>query len=55
MKWTIIVVCRHREFMDRVPEDRDAFMQALHSFYAEHETEMPKPVVRCAGLPSRIL
>ena len=43
--------CRHRDFVDRVPEDSGAFMQALQAFYAEHETEVPKPVVRCAGLP----
>lgn len=39
--------------MDRVPDDREVFMQALQAFYAEHETELPKPVVRSAGLLSR--
>jgi hypothetical protein len=39
------VHCRHREYVDRVPEDREVFMQSLEAFYAEHGTELPKPVV----------
>ena len=40
--------CRHKEYTDRVPEDSEAFMEGLAAFYAEHETDLPKPVVRCA-------
>lgn len=37
--------CRHREYAVKVPEGQEAFMQALTAFYAEYETDLPKPVV----------